>query len=179
MSRHMYYHSFPPAPTALVSGISAAAGIPTIIGAYVGREYNSIFLDVFQSADFRIKAQHLADIADLCGVTLDGVEVGPGIDDDHVSITLETSCFDFSDTDFELVNVTSPGKSLADELDPFFFQKERVQGPFGPLSNLMRGEDTGVAEPEGGAVVTSNLPGTEDSEEAIEAHEKIINLDRK
>jgi len=93
----MYYHSFPHAPTELVSGISAAAQIPSIVGAYVGTWDDSLYLDIFQCEDFRLKASHLEIIAEVCGVSLEEMVVGPGIDDDHMSVTLETTCFDFSD----------------------------------------------------------------------------------
>jgi hypothetical protein len=137
----MYYHSFPQAPCELVSGISAACCIPSIVGAYVGREYSSIFLDVFQNQDFRLKVRHLYDIADLCGVTLDELEVGPGIDDDHLSITVETSCFDFG----------------------YLFQDTRFHRPEDDYEHFEVG------------CVKTKLPGTEDSEESIEAHERTIN----
>lgn len=110
----MYYHSFPQAPTELVSGISAAAGIPSIVGAYVGTWDDSLYLDIFQCEDFRLKASHLELIAEVCGVTLEEMEIGPGIDDDHMSVTLETTMFDFS----KLKDVRTKPISILIDVDP-------------------------------------------------------------
>jgi hypothetical protein len=157
----MYYHSFPQAPCELISGISGACGIPTIVGAYVGREYNSIFLDVFQNQDFRIKASHLYDIADACGVTLDELEVSSGIDDDHLSITLETSCFDFA--------YLFPGTRSHRPEDGY----ESFELAFDPILAAALDDLRKLWNQAG--PIEIKLPGTEDSEESIAAHEKTIN----
>lgn len=161
----MYYHSFPQAPCELVSGISGACGIPTIVGAYVGRD-NSIFLDVYQNQDFRIKAQHLNDIAESCGVTLEELEVSSGIDDDHLSISLETSCFDFSEL-FRKTRFHRP----EDDYEHFEY------GVSLPELSFVSSEEfeEWVATWNLAGEIKPVLPGVEDSEESVEAHEKIIN----
>jgi hypothetical protein len=59
-----YYRSFPPAPVAIVSGVSFAALIPTIVDARVCRD-SSVILEVFQSDDFRLNVDRLNAIAEF------------------------------------------------------------------------------------------------------------------
>ncbi len=194
--RHMYYHSFPQAPIELVSGIAAGAGIPSIVGAYVGID-NSVYLDVFINDDFHISANHLRDIAEVCGVTLDELEVAPGIDTEHVTISVVTSCYDFS----ELFKGTR-----FDRAEPYA-EYTLTCGPFGVISGETMKDALAAIEKAGLNVgqhdyvrdpfffqneklklqakypkhdcsfpgCIDNLPGVEDSEELIEANVKTIN----
>ncbi len=148
--RSMYYHSFPKAPIELVSGIAAGAGIPSIVGCYVGID-NSVYLDIYVSDKFRIRSQHLTDIAEVCGVTLDELEISPGIDENHVSVSVVISCYDFSHL-FRGTHFATP---------------ETVE--------YVYDIDHGVCSLPG---CLDYVPGVEDSEEMMEATEAIINLQR-
>lgn len=126
-----YHDDFPDAPQALVSGISAACAIPTIIGARVGRD-GSIFLDVFQDENFSLDLGHLSDIAEFCQVEPEELRIENGPDIDSVTVSVCSSGFDFS----------------------------------------AQFEDEGVCS---GGSCHIVLPGTEDSEESVEAHASTLN----
>jgi len=94
----LYYHKFPSAPVAIVSGISAVCRIPSIIDARVGRD-NSIFLDVVENEYFVVGHEHLYWLAHFCGVTMDHVHVESGGTFEGakvLSLSVDTSVFDCS-----------------------------------------------------------------------------------
>ena len=113
-----YYTEYPDAPAALISGISAACQIPTIVGAHVGTD-QSIFLEIFQNDDFRFHAGHLDDLAEFCLAELEDVFVEPGPDADTLTVTINNSCFDFSEqfkgTRWERHTLNLPGDEDSDE----------------------------------------------------------------
>lgn len=159
----MYYSKFPQAPVTFISALSAALDLPTIVDARVGREDNAVFLDVFQDEDNRVTAQDLADIGLFCGVTSDEVFVEP-IDKDHLSITVATTCYDFSaqwvehDLREQLEGVND---SIADMLEGFL------------LTNFPIPAASVDARPP-----QDPLPGEEDSEETIQALEALFGIKR-
>jgi len=155
--KRMYYHNFPQAPTALVSGIACVAQIPTIVGAYVGVADNSLFLDVFQNADWKLRVRHMEAIAEICGVTLDELEVGPGIDAEHLSVSLEITCFDFSN----LGKVTAKSDEMDDDEFMEYFAKMNEPPPPSFRKRIMAAAREQLER---------SLPGVEDSEEGIQAH---------
>ena len=93
----MYYHKFPSAPVALISGISAACRIPTIVDARVGRD-GSVYLDILETEDFAVGFEELYWLADFCGVTMAEIHVEPSTyeGDRVLSVTVEASLFDFT-----------------------------------------------------------------------------------
>lgn len=92
----MYYSNFPAAPTALVSGISVACGIPTISEARVGRD-NSLFLTIFQDENWRLNAGILNEVAAFCEVEPGEIDILPDEDDEDVlALCICSTGFDFS-----------------------------------------------------------------------------------
>lgn len=152
-----YYASFPAAPIELVATIASKARIPSILDARVSAD-NAVFLDVAQDADnldgFRLTAQHLADIAEVCGVELRDVFVEAG-EEDTVSITAWATHFDFS-------KLFVGGPHEGSICDPR--AERRAEALAGAASLMER--------------VLAQLPGEEDSEEMIEATEAVIKTPR-
>lgn len=91
-----YHDRFPAAPQALVSGISAACEIPTIVGARVGKD-GSVFLDIFQNDDFHVDLVHLTNIADFFRVPLDDVRIENGPTHETITVTVCSTDYNFSE----------------------------------------------------------------------------------
>lgn len=90
-----YHDDFPSAPVAMISGISGACLIPSIVGARVGRD-GSAYLDIYVDDNFAIDIDRLHDIANFFQVPDDEVQVEPGPSPETVTVTVCSSGFDFS-----------------------------------------------------------------------------------
>jgi hypothetical protein len=90
-----YHDDFPAAPTSLIAGIAAACVIPTIIAARVGKD-GSVYLDIFENDDYQLDLDSLNEIADFFEVEGDEVFVEPGPESDTITVSVSSSCYDFS-----------------------------------------------------------------------------------
>ncbi len=106
-----YHDHFPEAPQALVSGISGACNIASIVGARVGKD-GSIYLDIYQG-DFKLNPFHLLDIAEFFEIEPEDVEFESGPHSDTVTVTVCHSNFDFSAQFREPVKL--PGEEDSEE----------------------------------------------------------------
>jgi hypothetical protein len=170
-----YYANFPQAPVDLISALAAAANIPTIVDVKVSTD-NSVFIDIAQQPDevdgFRLTAQHLLDIAEICGVEPQDLYVESLPDGDNctlVSVTAFATPFDFTKqfvgTPWE-GKMSDPRAEMADEeIEAAFENLDRVLEKY-PVS-------PGVVPQ------AAKLPGEEDSEDMVEATEAIINQPRE
>ncbi len=91
-----YHDQFPAAPQALVSGISAACQIPSIVDARVGRD-GSIYLKIFENPDFEVSKEQLDDIAFFCDALPEEVTIERSLDErEPALVVVSGSSFDFS-----------------------------------------------------------------------------------
>lgn len=68
----MYYQTLPQAPVALVSGISAVLGLPTITDARAGKN-GQVFLEVLALSDEPMSTEQLVALAEYCEVDIDDI----------------------------------------------------------------------------------------------------------
>lgn len=92
----MTHRSLPLAPIAIVSGISAVAGIPTIVDARVGRD-GLLVLEVLLTEEFPIDLEAVDRVAEYCETTADNVylTLGPDGDETVIILTINDTAFDF------------------------------------------------------------------------------------
>ena len=108
-----YHDSFPEAPLALVSGISGACNIASIVGARVGKD-GSVYLDIYQG-DFKLNPFHLLDIAEFFEVEPEDIEFESGPSPDTITVNVCHSNFDFSAQFRDLERPKLPGEEDSEE----------------------------------------------------------------
>jgi hypothetical protein len=112
-----YHDDFPAAPQALVAGVAAACGIPSIVGARVGKDDGSVYFDIFENDDFQVDLRKVNSIADFFDAPAEDVFIEPGPSDETITVSIASTSYDFSEQyrDHDKKRTQLPGEEDSEE----------------------------------------------------------------